>query len=241
MNYIQLINSFWAKAESDNLKGNDISVYFALLKYCNKLNWLNPFVCHWDILCQYAKVSKNSYYNSIETLSSKGYIKYQKGKKNQLKPKVFILEFENREGTIKEQNEEQNEEQKGNLYKLLNTKTIKLINNNASLVNYNLEKWIISEVKDENKEKPFNFLSSLLEIGVEKQVAKDYMEVRKKKKGANTKTALDGLVKEIKKSNKTPNECIKLCAERSWVGFKSEWMKEDSNEPQGIWAKKDKS
>ena len=159
MNYIQLINAFWAKAESDNLKGNDISVYFSLVKYCNKLNWLNPFVCHWDIVCQYAKVSKNSYYKSVETLHDKGYIKYEKGKKNQLKPRIFILKLENKEGIIKEQNgeqhEEQNREQKGNLYKLLNNKTIKLINNNASLVNSNLEKWINSEsedLEDSNKE-----------------------------------------------------------------------------------------
>ena len=149
MNYIQIINAFWAKAESDNLKGNDISVYFSLVKYCNKLNWLNPFVCHWDIVCQYAKVSKNSYYKSVETLHEKGYIKYEKGKKNQLKPRIFILKLENKEGTIKEQNgeqnEEQNEEQKGNLYKLLNNKTIKLINNNIKLVNDNLKKWIESE------------------------------------------------------------------------------------------------
>lgn len=152
MNYIQLINAFWAKAESDDLKGNDISVYFSLLKYCNKLNWLNPFVCHWDIVCQYAKVSKNSYYKSVEKLSDKGYIRYEKGKKNQLKPKIVILKLENKEGTIKEQNGEQNEEQKGNLYKLLNKKTIKLINNNASLVNSNLEKWIDTETNEQDNE-----------------------------------------------------------------------------------------
>lgn len=153
MNYIQQINGFWAKAESDDLTGNDIAVYMALLKYCNSLNWLTPFVCHWEIVCQYSKVSKNTYYKSLNRLDGLGYIKYTEGKKNVLKPKIVILKFENRKGIVKEQHEEQNEEQKGNLYKLVNDKTYKLINNNIDLINERLEYWIESETKTEESDK----------------------------------------------------------------------------------------
>lgn len=87
-----------------------------------------------------------------------------------------------------------------------------------------------NDKKEENKEKPFNFFDSLLEIGVEEQVAQDYMEVRKKKKGANTLTAFNGLLSEIGKSNMKPNECIKTCVERNWLAFKNDWLKNKSEQ-----------
>lgn len=140
-NYIELINGFWKKSEDDDLTSGDVSVYFALLNYANRLSWKNPFICHWDIVCNNAKVSKNTYYKSMERLSELGYIKFELGKKNVSKPKVFILNFKNRKGiklrttlrTELEQNEEQNEEQKGNIDKPINLKTIKPINLETTL------------------------------------------------------------------------------------------------------------
>lgn len=148
MNYIQQVNGFWAKAETDDLTGNDIAVYFAILKYCNSLNWLNPFICHWHIICQYSKVSKNTYYKCIERLNNLNYIIFKKGERSKSMPKITVLEFENNKGTIKEQEgntEGTRREQEGNLYKLLNNKTIKLINDNYKIVNSKIESWIESE------------------------------------------------------------------------------------------------
>ena len=148
MNYIELINNFWDFAEENDIKSNEISVYFALLKYNNSLNWIPSFRCDYAVICQYASVSKNTFYSSVNKLSEFGLIKYEKGKRNVLKPKISILKIKNRKGIIKEQSEEQheeqNEEQKGNLYKLLNNKTIKLLNINYKSVNKNLESWILN-------------------------------------------------------------------------------------------------
>lgn len=131
MNYIEQINGFWNKSEESDLTGLDIAVYMSLLKYCNRLNWLNPFVCHWDIVCQTSKVSKNAYYKSLERLTELGFIKSEKGIKNTTsKPKVFILDLTNKKGIIKEQrgNKEGIEkEQRGNLYKHLTDKQINSI------------------------------------------------------------------------------------------------------------------
>jgi hypothetical protein len=171
LNYLTQINGFWAKAESSELSGIDISVYMSLLNYCNKLNWLNPFVCHWDIVCQTSKVSKNTYYSSIQRLNDLGFIVYSQGIKNTTtKPKIFILEFENNEGIIKEQrgNKEGTEkEQQGNLYKQLNLETNKHINDkitiaipsndvtvkkviedNYEIVSANIENWV-NDYKEE--------------------------------------------------------------------------------------------
>lgn len=171
MNYIELINNFWLVSESEDLSPHDQSTYFAILKYCNSLTWLNPFVCHWEILIQYSKTSKNSFYKSCETLDRIGLIKWEKGQRNSTKkPKIFVLVFKNKEGTNREQRrnkEGTTEEHGGNLYKQVNKETIKLINNNAALVNSHLKDWIEShsDKPELNKDIPTreDFISYALE------------------------------------------------------------------------------
>lgn len=129
MNYIDQINGFWERCETAKISGIEISVYMALLNYCNRLNWKNPFICHWDILCQNAKISKNTYYKSIEVLEKEGFLTYEKGQKNTaIKPTIFILEFKNNKGIEREQkrnNKGTEEEQQGNLDKPINIETYK--------------------------------------------------------------------------------------------------------------------
>jgi NACalpha-BTF3-like transcription factor len=161
MNYIELINNFWSISEGEDMSPHDQSTYFAILKYCNSLSWLNPFVCHWEILIQYSKTSKNSFYKSCEALDKIGLIKWEKGQRNSTKkPKIFVLDFKNKEGTNREQrrnNEGTTEEHGGNLYKLVNKETIKLINNNATLVNSELKGWIENHnpIDKEKRDKQF--------------------------------------------------------------------------------------
>lgn len=86
-----------------------------------------------------------------------------------------------------------------------------------------------------NSSKPnerFEALKFLEQIGVEKQVAKDFLENRKNKKLSNTETAFKSLVIEINKTNRTPNEIIKLCAEKGWAAFRDSWDWEKEFEEQ---------
>lgn len=133
MNYISQINGFWKIAEDKQFSSSEIATYFSLLNYCNNLNWLNPFVCHFEYVCQTASISKNTFYACMEKLHNEKLIEYTKGVKNSKKPKVFILNLENKTknktGIKLRTEEEQNEEQKGNLYKQLNNETNKPINN----------------------------------------------------------------------------------------------------------------
>lgn len=144
MNYIELINNFWAKAQKDDLKPIPIACWFALVHYCNQLNWLNPFVAHWSVVCQLGNFSKNSFYDAIKTLDELGYIKYKKGNRNQSLPKITILELKNNKGTvertIKEQQQEHFEEHKGNLYKQINNQTIKPLNDEPR-IDWTLDKF----------------------------------------------------------------------------------------------------
>ena len=75
-----------------------------------------------------------------------------------------------------------------------------------------------------NKDVRFDFKKSLLEIGVSPQVAEDWLKVRKTKKAANTETAFKRIQKEIELSGLSADECITIAVERSWQGFKAEWV-----------------
>jgi len=74
------------------------------------------------------------------------------------------------------------------------------------------------------KQPVFNFKKSLLDLGVEKQIASDYLKVRTKKNAANTITAFNRIKNQIGKSKLPANECIKIAVEKSWAGFEAEWI-----------------
>jgi len=63
--------------------------------------------------------------------------------------------------------------------------------------------------------------------GVTESVWNDYLKIRKAAKKPITDTALKGLVREAGKAGKSLNEALVICCERSWLGFKAEWLKGD--------------
>jgi uncharacterized protein YdaU (DUF1376 family) len=63
--------------------------------------------------------------------------------------------------------------------------------------------------------------------GVTESVWNDYLKIRKAAKKPITDTALKGLVREAGKAGKTLNEALVICCERSWLGFKAEWLNSD--------------
>ena len=96
---------------------------------------------------------------------------------------------------------------------------VKMTPNNIIDNNSSLQKNI-----NKDKDVRFDFKKSLLEIGVSPQVAEDWLKVRKAKKAANTETAFKRIQKEIELSGLSADECITIAVERSWQGFKAEWV-----------------
>lgn len=83
------------------------------------------------------------------------------------------------------------------------------------------------EIKEEKKEaaKAFNFLTFLIEeLQCDKQLIKDWLKVRAKKKAANTETAAKLFILQVQKSKLTANQILTECIDRSWAGFKDEWL-----------------
>lgn len=82
--------------------------------------------------------------------------------------------------------------------------------------------------------KPARFepLAALLALGVDAQVAADWLAVRKAKRAALTQTALDNVVAEAHKAGISVAEVVRICAVRGWQGFKASWDWRDDR-PQG--------
>ena len=73
------------------------------------------------------------------------------------------------------------------------------------------------------------FLDELLKLGFDEELAKDWMLVRKNKKATNSQTALNGFMAQVELSGRDKNEILRLCVEKSWSGFKAEWLMKDAS------------
>ena len=74
-----------------------------------------------------------------------------------------------------------------------------------------------------SKEK-FDFLASLRSLGVSKETAEEWLQVRRTKRLTNTRIAFDRIADEISRSGRSAEDCIRTSVEHSWGGFKAEWM-----------------
>ena len=74
------------------------------------------------------------------------------------------------------------------------------------------------------KAQKINFRKCLLDICSNVQLVDDWLAVRKTKKATNTKTAFDLFVKELQISDITIDEILTTCVEKSWSGYKFEWI-----------------
>lgn len=80
------------------------------------------------------------------------------------------------------------------------------------------------ENNNTKKQEKFSFADALKNIGADEQLINDWLAVRKTKKASNTKTAFDGFVRELNKSNLAVNTALKICIEKSWQGFNASWL-----------------
>lgn len=78
----------------------------------------------------------------------------------------------------------------------------------------------------------FEPLAALLALGVEAQVAADWLAVRRAKRAALTQTALDDVVAEAGKAGISVAQAVRICAARGWQGFRASWDWRDDR-PQG--------
>lgn len=104
--------------------------------------------------------------------------------------------------------------------------TTRLTDNTVNMGdNNNKPKESIDLKEDKTKNKYFNFKQALLGLGIDEDVVDDWLAVRKKKKATNSERAFNKIKSEIEKSGMSANECITHAADRCWIGFEAEWIK----------------
>lgn len=64
----------------------------------------------------------------------------------------------------------------------------------------------------------------LVEQGADQQTAADYLELRKAKKAASTRTALRAVVAEAAKAGIPVGVALTTCCARGWAGFRADWV-----------------
>ncbi len=87
------------------------------------------------------------------------------------------------------------------------------------------------DIEQPSAEPPFIPLAELKARGVDEQVAKDWLKVRKAKRLPLTKTALAEVIREADKIGWPLHRAITLCCKRSWVGFDTTWLKDSDIGP----------
>jgi biotin operon repressor len=83
-----------------------------------------------------------------------------------------------------------------------------------------------SEKHQKRASKPRTGLGAddLIALGVEKQVAEDWLAIRKAKKLPLTRTALDETIAEVAAAGMALPAALKLCCGRGWGGFRADWL-----------------
>lgn len=79
----------------------------------------------------------------------------------------------------------------------------------------------------ESEEEVFDFRKSLIGLGVPAALVDEWLKVRHTRRLTNTRTAFEAVAREIAKSGRGAEDCIRFVVERSWGGFKAEWLNED--------------
>lgn len=72
----------------------------------------------------------------------------------------------------------------------------------------------------------FDAQAHLVSLGVETQIAKDWLATRKRKKLESTLTAMEQTQAEVAKAGVSLNDALRECCARGWGGFKASWLDE---------------
>jgi hypothetical protein len=91
--------------------------------------------------------------------------------------------------------------------------------------------------RDNNRDKynnplissPFDFYKALINAGVTPETAEAWLVVRKAKRSVNSELAFRETMKEVRKSGRSAEECIRFSAARSWAGFMAQWLEREEN------------
>jgi len=81
----------------------------------------------------------------------------------------------------------------------------------------------IADPEKPKPEKAKTEMEMLKQSGIDSQLAKDFLKIRKAKRAPLTETALNGICREALLAGISPEDAIRICTERNWQTFNSTW------------------
>lgn len=87
----------------------------------------------------------------------------------------------------------------------------------------------IDKDKDKNNSAPASrspslSVSDLVDLGVDQQVAAEFLALRKAKRSRLTPLALQGILREAERVGWSLDQTLRKCVERGWQGFEASWV-----------------
>jgi hypothetical protein len=82
------------------------------------------------------------------------------------------------------------------------------------------------ETETDKRDQRFDAVASLSSLGVDLQIANDWIQHRKSIKASVTQTVINGLVREAAKARIALSDAMAMTCERGWRGFKADWVSE---------------
>jgi hypothetical protein len=92
-----------------------------------------------------------------------------------------------------------------------------------------------NDINNKIKEKKvkFNFSEQLIQYGARKEFVIEWLEIRRTKRLANTEGAFKRFMVQVQETGKDINQVLEICIDRSWGGFKNEWLKKSEKSKYG--------
>ena len=76
-------------------------------------------------------------------------------------------------------------------------------------------------------------IDDLVTQGIQTDVAKSFIMMRKEKRAPVSQVVIDGIAKEAQNNNKTLSEALAICVTRGWQSYKADWDKDPQPGQQG--------
>ena len=87
------------------------------------------------------------------------------------------------------------------------------------------------KVKDYSRAPRFDAQAHLVSLGVDEQIASDWITLRRAKKAPPTLRAIAGIANEAIRAGRPLPDVLEVCCNRGWTGFKAEWITKDQPTP----------
>lgn len=214
----------WCFENPEKISPNHSALYFFAIEHCNRLGWRKKFGFPTEMVKDAIGIkSYKTYIKTLNDLVEWGFIEMIERSKNQYSANIVALvNFDKAldkalDKAIKKHASKQSES------------TVQSIVQSIDSIDKPLTKEPLTK-ETSNTVLPFKFFDSLISLGVDKDIASDWLKVRKTKRLTNTETAFKNFIIEVEKSKKDINFILTKCVVNSWGGFKAEWLQNENQQ-----------